>query len=228
MDTVSLRRILLRTFIIFLCFAAVLAIAGVLGAGFGELQTKIVFTALSISAASMCGMAGTAYLQRNSGHPAGMAGIICCVAAAAMVVFGIWVGIKSSGYWKTAGSLITLSIASAHALGLLTVRLADDYRWAQRLAAVLTAILTLFVLNAVWGDTGDGPSWRLWTVIGIILALLTVLIPLLARLKPVAPEPLAFNPSESETLTLYRMTDDLYRDTAGIYYKVHRLKTAGN
>lgn len=86
----DLRRTLLRLFILFLCLSAGLAIIAVLGGGFGQVQLKIILSTLAIAAANICGMSCAAYMQRRGQNPAGLAGIISAVAAAVMVIAGIW------------------------------------------------------------------------------------------------------------------------------------------
>jgi hypothetical protein len=225
----TLRRNLLRAFILCLSFSAVLGIVAIFGGPSSGVTGKLIMGPAYAAAAFLCGMPCAAFLQRNPHHPAGVAGIAVSVLLGAMMIVALLLDITSYGYWKTCGYFAVVAISLAHALRLWTPTLSKEYRWAQAAGSILTAVLALLVLGLMGGMTvGYTGLARLIGALIVALALLSILVPLFARLSPNHGKPLPSNAEQTGPLTLYCVSDSIYRDSAGIYYKVHRLNITGN
>ena len=110
MNQSALKRFALRSFLLFLAFTALVAIISVLTGSFGEVQLRILLTSLTISTASICAMSCAAFIERKDRTILGAAGIICSVAAALVIIFGIWFEPSEDTFWKLS---ITLVVAAA-------------------------------------------------------------------------------------------------------------------
>lgn len=216
MSSEALRRLSLRLFIAFLCFAALLAIIAVLGGGFGEIQLKIILSSLALAGANVCAMSCAAYLQRRSRSPLPVAGIACAVLAALLVIGGLWAETTGDVFWKTAFSFVVVSVALSHACGLLIPRLASSSRPVQYAGVAGAGLLALLILIPLWGEVTDSGYYRFLAVAVIITVLLSLLVPLLARLKPADPA----SDAPGRKLVLSPAEDGLYRDESGTLYEV--------
>ncbi len=214
MNATSIRKSLLWVFIGFLTITAVLAIVAVLSGEFGDFQVKTLVTTFSISVASICSMACAAYMERRKNKPLGFSGIGISVAAAAVVIAGIWLEMEEDEYWKTAGSLVVFAIGSAHALLLLIPKLPARYQWTQVASTVSIVILGLQIAAAIWGEIDDEGYYRILAAVSIVVVLFTLLIPILMRMgkkDPVLP---------SSKLVLEAQDDGTYVDESGTAYRV--------
>lgn len=220
-------RLLLKAAIAFLCLTAGIAILSVLSGDFGELQVKVLATTLTLSAASITSMACAAFIERRKAGLPGVIGVLFSVAAAAMVVYAIWLEQDGATYWKATLSLIVLAVSSAHAFLLLIPRLSDGLLWTQASATFFITALAAMILFAVWQEVDQEGFYRVMIVISILVVLTTLTIPILARMgradttnQPDAQatvEPLAI-----ATLQLTLQPDGTYRDVDGQSYDVRK------
>lgn len=218
MTSDALRRLSLRLFMAFLCFAALLAIIAVLGGGFGEIQLKIILSSLALAGANVCGMSCAAYMQRRGRHPLPLAGIACAALAALLVIGGLWVESSDETFWKAAFSLVVVSVALSHACGLLIPRLAASHRPVQLAGVAGAALLAALILIPLWGEVTDSGYYRFLAVVVIITVLLSLIVPLLARMKPAATG--SAGPGDGRKLVLSPVPGGLYQDEAGALYEV--------
>jgi hypothetical protein len=218
----DMRRVLLRLFIIFLCLSAGVAIIAIMGGGFGEIQLKIIFSTLAIAAANICGMSCAACIQTRGPNAHGVAGIVCSMAAAVMVLAGIWCEVSFAAFWRIAMTLIVLSVALAHSCALRVPQLRPQYRWIQTAGIVCAAVLATFVLAMIWADVEGETLSRSMAVIAILGVLFSLIVPILSRFKDrssVAPVPQAATPPSR--LVLDFVSPGLYRDQSGRSYHVN-------
>ena len=213
MNPARLRRLLLRLFIIFLCISAALAVFAVLGGGFGDLQLRIILSTLAVAGANICGMPCAACLHSRGKNPGALAGMVCSGVAALLVLGGIWLPTSDDDYWKITFSLVIVSVAFAHACGLMIPRPAPQHQWTQKGAVTGSAILALMVLAALWGQIESSDYYRLMAVVVILLVLFTFLVPLLPQTNA-APAP------HHTRLILDPVSPGLYRDASGTLYRV--------
>jgi hypothetical protein len=216
MNYTEIRKLSLKIFLGFLGLTALIAIISVLSGQFGELQVKILATSFTISAASICSMSCVAFIEKKRLIKLGIFGIILCVVSAILVIAGIWPNIDSDGYWKATHTLIIAAVAFAHAFLLVLPQLDDKHKWVQRVSSVSIGILALQIAVAVWGlwDLIDDDSYlRLLAVVAIIVALETLAIPLLMKLRK-------GNGQERQKLVLEKLKGDIYTDSAGKPYQL--------
>jgi len=213
MDYTGIKKSSLWGFIGFLGLTALIAILSVLSGSFGAFQFKVLATTFSISAASICSMACAAFMEKRKLIGLGLVGIGLAAASAIFVIVGVWTEIDSEAFWKTAVTLITVTVAFAHAFLLALPDLDKVYRWLPWLSAVTIGILTLQIVGAVWGEIENEVYYRLLAVIGILLALETLLIPIMMKLSK-------GNHNTKKQLRLENVEGETYRDSSGKLYQV--------
>jgi hypothetical protein len=210
----------LRSFIVFLSLSALFAIATVLFGEFGDFEAKVLATTSVIAIASICSMCCSAHARRKRASLLSVGGILLAVAAAAAVTVGIWAQFDCESYWKTAGILGVFALAAAHALALLAVRLPTPHRWLQIVTAANIAVLAIVIASMIVVESGDRAAMKLLAVLAILVALETLVIPIVARLSGEVGD------RANGTLSLTRREDGLYEDRHGVVYDVKPLSDA--
>jgi hypothetical protein len=161
--------------------AALVAIAAVLGSGFGETQGRILATC---GIAFVCGaatLAGLACIDRGVLRPVGWAAVSLGIGTGAVWAGAIWQGDTGKTYWKVAAILaawmLTALVVTTLRLLVSSPRLLSTLvpaTWGT--AALAAAVSTEMIL------TEDGGPWKLVLVLVILTALGYVLTPVLQRL----------------------------------------------
>jgi hypothetical protein len=188
---VSVRRLFWLGAAVLFSVAALVAIAAVLGSGFGETQGRILATCGIAFVCGAASLAGLACIDRDVLRPVGWITVASGVASFAVWTGAAWQDGASDTYWKVAGILGTWTLA---ALVVTTLRLlATSPRllgtvvpatWAA--AVLAAAVATEMILRS---DNGD---WRLLLVLVILTALGFALTPALQRFWAAAePAPAA-------------------------------------
>lgn len=221
MNPADAKRLLLKLFIGFLGITAFVAILSVLSGDFGEFQLKVLATTFSISAASICSMSCAAFIERKRKRGLGMLGMVCCAGAAAMVVGGVWLEVGEEIYWKSTVSLIVTAVGFAHAFLLALPGLDTKHRWVQTASTLFIAILAVQIVVAVWAEINDAGYFKLLAVVSIIVVLLTLVIPILMKIRKGGE-------SSPKTLLLTEAGDGTYVDQQGALYQVTRIDGSGS
>jgi hypothetical protein len=216
MNYTEIRKLSLRVFVSFLGLTALIAIISVLSGEFGELQVKILATSFTISAASICSMSCAAFIEKKKLVLPGMYGILLSVSTAILLIVGMWSEIDSEVYWKIAITCGVFAAAFAHVFLLILPVLGDSHKWIQPVSGVSIGILTLQIIAAVWGEIEDEGYYRILAVMAIIVALETLVIPILMKLRKTTSQ-------RKEKLVLEKIDDDIYRDSSGNKYKLKLL-----
>src|SRR5688572_9094049 len=218
MDERALRRTFLWLFLGFLCLTALVAISAVLGDNFGELELRIVASSSTVSGASICALACAAFRERERGRPLGTIGIVLACVAAAMLMLLIW----SDGRNRTQGRLTAViaiyAIATAHAQLLWLPRLAERHRWAQQAAVGAIGLLSLLLTLLIFEGADSEGMLRAAIVVGIVVALLTLAVPILWKIGAPGSETRA----DDARLVLHRSPDGGWVDAEGARYDVQR------
>jgi hypothetical protein len=218
MDYKAFRKLSLKVFIGFLAFTALIAIVSVLSGDFGDVQLKILATTFTISAASICSMSCAAFIEKSKLRSLGLSGILLSVAAAILLIIGIWPEIKSDEYRKITFTLITSAVAFAHAFLLVLPELDDRQKWVQTVSSCSIGILAVQIVVAVWGEIENEDYYRLLAVVAIIVGLETLVIPILMKLRK-------GNGKKRELLILEHLEGETYRDSTGKIYNVQEINS---
>ena len=205
-----------------LAFTAAVAMVTVLSGSFNEFVLRVLASSASVSAASVCGMACTAFVERGGHRRWGQAGVVLAVATLVVALATLWTDNPSDEQIRLTMVKVVWSVAAGHGELLLLPRLARDHSWVQRVAVAAIATLAL-LLTYVVIDTDPG-EWmgRLIATVSILVALLTLVVPVLWKLGGDARNA----PAAREQLLLTRSEDGCWSDDRGRRYSVQPLDEA--
>ena len=217
-DMISLvRKASLYSFIGFLTISALLAITCVLSGEFGDFEIKVLITTSVIAVASICSLCCSAYSNRTQNTLPSLGGISLAALSAAMLIVGLWAEVDSEGYWKTTAVCSVFSMAFAHSLALLAVKLRPTHTWLQLGTGINIFALASLLSVIILAEIDDEGVFKIVAVLAILAALETLVIPILSRLSKVAPA------QAGETLSLSRREDGTYEDKGGRIYRVSEM-----
>ncbi|SVC63661.1 uncharacterized protein METZ01_LOCUS316515 [marine metagenome] len=197
---------------------ALIAIFFVLSGDFGEFELKVLATTFTISAASICSMSCAAFIEKRKKREFGLAGMTCAAIAALMLISGMWFEISGEVYWKSAITFIVLAVALAHAFLLILPDLDFNHRWTQLASPISIGILAIQIIVAVWNEIDSEGYFKLLAVVSIIVVLLTLVVPILMKMRKGVDEAI-------ETLLLSKHEDGTYIDNQGNMYEVEKINT---
>jgi hypothetical protein len=223
----SIRRHALKVSVGFLVLSALVAIAAVLTGDFGDFEVRVLMSTFTIAVTSICALIASAYGQRAAREPVALLGLALSVLAALLILLGIWVEIDDEAYWKTAAVLGIFAVAAAHVMTLVMVPLPEPLSWLRNVARlVIWALAAVLAGTLVLEIESDG-IFRLMAALSILVALVTVVIPVIGRLQrdrvdsssPVS-SPRQASPDE---LHLVRQDDGTWQALDGRRFQVHDL-----
>jgi len=186
MDAPDLKRIFLYSLIGSVSVSALLGIGVLLFGSFGNIEVRILMTTLTVTAASILGLACGAYLETGRGRAMPVAGVAFAIAAAAMTMLIIWnVFDRWENFIKATGTATLLAACCSH-LSLLSLATLDQrFRWSSVLAFVSVWALATILLYLIWFEP-EGDSDVIFRVLGILSILIgavTVMTPVFHRLS---------------------------------------------
>lgn len=186
MDTLTpnrLKKSFLHTLIASVSLSALLGILALLIGNFGRLEARILLTTLTVSAASIGGLACGAALETGRARRVPLTGIALAILAAVMVIAGIWADPHSDPYWKSAGTVAIFAAAASHLSLLLLARLSPRFRWSTITAHVVVLSLAGLATVMMWWELDEEFLFRLLGVVAILTASISILIPIFHRLS---------------------------------------------
>ena len=214
MNTTQLRRLLLRSAIGFLCLTAVIAASTVMLGDFGPLHIKVILTTLILTVACLLGMACAAYLEIRGKGAVGWSGVGMAVISSVLLITGVWIEENDQGYWQVALSAACFAGAIAHGCLISLPSPGKGRLWIQRLGVVSLATLALLIELFLWEAADSEGFFRLLAVNAIVVALVSMVIPILARVRTAETE------RHDDSLRLVRQAGDVYADAEGALYRV--------
>ena len=170
-------------------FGAALGIFFVLGGTWNWFEVRVILTTLTIAAASLCGLA-----CELSKTPLGLNllpkfGLVVTGLAAVMLLIGIWADINGDMYWKLTTCTCIFSVATVHVSLLSIAKLGRSFQWVYTVACQiifgLAALLVIIILAEIESDT----AWRLVAALSIVVAAITLVIPILHRIGKMEAPP---------------------------------------
>ncbi|MEP6637434.1 MAG: hypothetical protein ABJB97_11970, partial [Acidobacteriota bacterium] len=163
--------------------SAALGILAILTGDFGEFQIRIILTTLTISAASICALASGALWESKRTKFLPTAGVTLAIAAALLLVIGIWTEPSGDQFWKFTASLGVLAAATAHACGVSLARLAPQFAWARAAAFGAIFFLAFSIIYMIYADPQGEIAFRIIGGTSIVVAALTIMMPIFHRLS---------------------------------------------
>jgi hypothetical protein len=174
---IGVKKAFLYTLIVSVVLSSVLGVIAILGGTGQWFELKILLTTLTISGASICGLACGALLETRKRLTLPLAGIIFALLGGILLVFAIWAEPKSEDFWKVAASILTLAVAFAHLSLLLRAHLDQRFRWAIYANHVFVMGVASLIISMIIGEPEGEVFWRLLAIGAIGTAAMTVLTP---------------------------------------------------
>ena len=190
MNNINLRRVFLYTLIGSVAVSALIGIGVILFGSFGEFETKVLLTALTVTATSILGMACGAYLETGRGRIVPVVGIVLALVSAVLWMFTIWQWQALPHYLiRSMMSATVLSTAFALVSLLSLARLDRRFAWSRWAVYISVGLLSAILTWLIWQplDTVDPDISRLIGVLSIIVAALTVVTPIFHKLSGGVP-----------------------------------------
>lgn len=179
----KLKRPSLWGFIGFLVVTAIVAIVAVASGDFGDFEAKTLITSLIISGASVCVMGYATFAERTGQVRVSQVGVGLTVVAAGLLLAGMWSERGEDEYWKATVTLLILAVGLAYALLLLLPELKGKQRWIHTTTSVSIGALAGMSIVAIWAEFSEDWYIRLLAVVAILVALQTLVIPVLMWLR---------------------------------------------
>jgi hypothetical protein len=174
------------------------AVAGSLG----EFESRILATSLLVTAAGVVAVACSAAIPEGRLGPLPIGGILASVTGFLLLIVSFWEDFGTDAVWRTGATLVILAAGVAYASLLSAVHLKGHYRRLVSGSYTLAAGAAGFLVAVVWGYH-PGDAWRLFGVVAVLLAALTLAVPTTARLRPAqeGPPPVCYCPFCGTTVT---------------------------
>lgn len=195
----NLKRIFLYLLITSVTLSALIGIGVILFGEFGELETKVLLTAMTVTVTSILGLACGAYLETKRGHLMPFVGIACAVVSAGMWMFTIWAWQNNNDtFVKFLLTATLLAIACSHLSLISLARLDRRFAWSRYAAHAAVWILSAILLYLIWftPESNGDLIGRVIGTLAVIIAALTVVTPVFHKLSRVE------GPTEIDTINI--------------------------
>lgn len=169
--------------------SAVIGILVILFGTFGDFETKVLLTALTITVTSILGLACGAYLETRRAKVLPLTGIACAIIAAVMWIYLIWHGrITDDLFVKSLMSATLIGVSCSHISLLSLARLDGRFVWTKYAVHGAVWSLTAVLLFVIWDRRSHDLEivGRIIGVLSIVVASLTVVTPILHKLSHTA------------------------------------------
>lgn len=173
---VNAKRVALRVLLCSVAIASLLAIVGILGAGFGTLAVRALLTTLVVAAGSVLALGCVGAWELPSARGASRLGVVASCAAMAVMIAGVWLEPNGDTFWQFAASLSLVAIAATHASMMWLARLAPRVQWLRSTALVVDVLLVAMMLTAIWEVARGGAMDEALAVLAIVEGGLTLAI----------------------------------------------------
>lgn len=190
MKNLNLKKFFLYLLIASVALSALIGVGVILFGNFGEFETRVLLTALTVTVTSILGLACGAYLETGRGKALPVCGIVFAAASAVMWFILIWHDPSQNEYFgRTLMSVTLFAAAFSHVSLLSLARLDQRFRWANYAAQLAIWALTAILFYLIWVEKNFTGDWipRTLGVLAIVIASLTVLTPILHKLSNNAP-----------------------------------------
>jgi hypothetical protein len=182
----NLKRAFLFVLIASIVASALIGIGVILFGNFGDLETKILMTTLTVSYASILGLACGAYLETKRGKILPIVGIVMAIVSAILWIILIWYGtIQEDLFVKSLLSTTLLAVSSSHLSLISIARLDKKFLWSRYAAYVSIGFLTAILLGLIWSQPESVSELisRSIGVLSIIVAAMTIITPVFHKLS---------------------------------------------
>lgn len=177
----NLKRLFLYLLIASVSLSALIGIVVILFGNFGDLETKILLTTMTVTVTSILGLACGAYYETGRGRLVPSIGIACAIVSAVLWIILIWNGTIHEDLFVKGLMSVTLFAASCSHISLLSLaRLEKRFMWARYATHATVWSLTALLLFLIWST-----RWHDEEMVGRVIGVLSILIGALTVITPV-------------------------------------------
>lgn len=181
-DVRSFKKPLLYALIISVIFGAILGIVFVLRDQWGWFEVRVMLTTVIIAVASLCGLACDLSKLPLGINVLPRAGLILTAISAGMLLFGIWTENNEKEFWKATITLCIFAVATVHVCLMSIARLVGRFRWVSFIGTQLVYGLAVMLTIVLVGEVDSESVWRFIAALSIVVAAITLVIPILYRI----------------------------------------------
>lgn len=174
-------RLFLRFFIVSVLANAVLGIWALLSEDFGETQGDVLVSSFFVSAAMLSVLVNVPAIRRRALWPAPLIGAGAGASGFAYFIVLAWVEPSDGPWGKLLLSFMVVAAAFTLASSLALITPPDRLRWMQPVGNTLIAALGITMLVGLWAEPDVDWYGRLLGIEGVLVAAITLLIPVLSR-----------------------------------------------
>jgi hypothetical protein len=160
---------------------AVLGISALVAPGFGDVQVRILLTSLCVTGAGIVVLACLPAWERRLLGRVPLLAACTGVLGFALLVVATWIDLDTEAYAKAVATVMLVAAVGIHASVLALARLAPRFRAAQPAASALAALVAALVLVQLWAEWSTAWFARGTGVVAVLLAAVTVAVPVLYR-----------------------------------------------
>jgi len=179
----SPKKIALWFLIVSVALSAALGIVAILSGKFGDFEGRVILTTITISAASICALAAGALFESRSARTLPGLAVAFAVFAASLIIIGVWGRISGDEYWKSTATVGVFTIASAQACLISLAKLAPRFAWTRTVAFLAISFLTFSITLTIWGEINEEGFYKAMGAAAILVAALTIMMPIFHRLS---------------------------------------------
>ena len=182
----NIRKAFLYLLIASVAVSAVIGIAVMIIGDFGEFETRILLTTLTITVTSILGLACGACLEAGRLRLIPLAGIGLALISAGFWMVMIWADhVDNDIFARFVISVTLLAAACSHISLLSLARLDPRFRWSRWVVHLAVWSLSALILACVWFkiDPSQYAIARAMGVLSIVIGALTVVTPVFHKLS---------------------------------------------
>ena len=186
-----MRSTMTRVAMTLIALNALLAIIILIGGEMGETGGRILATSLLATGTALLVMVLVpAVSDGRIGFVPHLA-IAGAVVGFVIVTIGIWTETDAEFGWKIAGTAYNIAVAGAAAALLAALPVEGRARWVATATLGAVGIAALMIVAAIWVEIDSDMYWRVFSVLGVLVAAGALSIPILHRSASAVPTELA-------------------------------------
>ena len=171
------KRLALRVLLASVAAACVIGIVGIFMRDFSRVGINAMFTSIVLAAACLLAVGCLVAWDQPGARLPSRIGLVSSIAAAALVIAGMWIEPRSDRFWQFTGTASLLAIAGAHASVMWLARLGPRAHWLRTSVLVCNVLLVTMICAALWGAFDHGEEgFQLIAILSIADAGFTIAI----------------------------------------------------
>lgn len=173
---------LLYALIVSILIGAVLGIVLILRNTWGWFEVRVMLTTLVIAVGSLAGLACELSRRPVGRNFASICGLVLSALSVLLWLFCIWGEPSDDLFWRSVATVSILALANVHVCLLSNARLSGRFRWVYLVTVQVIFGLAFLFLVMLWGQHDSPALWQIVATLSILVAALTLIIPILHRI----------------------------------------------